>query len=164
MSQWVKPNHNFVPEYQASGLPFVTSSNLSGEVASAGNPIKIDFPGITRWFEVHNHGTGNLRVGFTELGVKGQGAVSGSNPVDGYDFAPRTGATYPKQQQANHNNFFVVPASGSFQTRWELKTDQIWISHHSDGNTDFSVIAGITNIPVQNFLPLTGSVGIRGVG
>ena len=112
---------------------------------------------------MHNHGPGHIRVGFTQLGVKGNGAVSGSNPIDGLDPSPRTGATYPKNMQANHNNYYVLSASGSMG-RWELKTTSIWIAHHADGAADFSVVAAITNIPETNFFNLTGSEGIRGVG
>lgn len=57
--------HN-TPEYQSSGLPFVTSSS----VTTAG--VRIDFPKVTRAFIVRNLDTTNgLHVGFTANGVTG---------------------------------------------------------------------------------------------
>lgn len=67
MSNWPKPHHGMVAEYQASGIPFVTSS-ASGEAATT--PIQIKFPYVTRWVQVFNTDTnGDLRVGFTQNGV-----------------------------------------------------------------------------------------------
>ena len=104
MSDWVKPSHNFVPEYQVSSVPFVTSSSGTGEV-EAGKVTKVQFPGVTRWVQIKNLSATELRFGFSELGVASKGAVSGSNPVDNLDFEPRVGAAYPKAMQANHKNY-----------------------------------------------------------
>ena len=160
MSQWVKPNHNFVPEYQVSSVPFVTSSNGLGELTLAGDPVKIQFPGVSRWVQVNNLSATTMRIGFSELGIQSKGAASGSNPVDGLDFEPSTTLS-SKMMQANHRNFFTIAGSGSIGP-WELKANEIWLD--AEGNCDFSLIAGITFIPNANYFTLTGSVGIRGVG
>ena len=58
-----KPGLGFVPEYQVSSWPYLTSSDVSNEVK------EINFPGVTRWLVVHNeaHGTSKtLKLGFTE--------------------------------------------------------------------------------------------------
>jgi hypothetical protein len=67
MAYWPKTNGpNFVPAYQISGTPFVTSS--TGVTTT---PVKIGFPQATRFFQVTNTGDTHLRVGFSENGVNG---------------------------------------------------------------------------------------------
>lgn len=56
-----------VSEYQVSGLPFATASNVGTSPAS-----RVDFPFITSEVQVRNPGGGGgLRVGFTANGVLG---------------------------------------------------------------------------------------------
>lgn len=44
-SRWPSPHHNFVPEYQQSGIPFAKSVTLAAD----GDITQISFPSITRW-------------------------------------------------------------------------------------------------------------------
>jgi len=41
--RWPSPNHNFVPEYQQSGIPFAKKVNSNSEV---------EFPSVTRWISI----------------------------------------------------------------------------------------------------------------
>ena len=67
MAHWSKGmGPNFVPAYQISGIPYVTSSILS-EVGTT--PIKVTFPQVTRFFVVQNISENPLRVRFTSNGV-----------------------------------------------------------------------------------------------
>ena len=50
---------NFVPAYQISGTPFVTSS--TGVTTTA---QQISFPQATRFFQITNTGDTHLRIGF----------------------------------------------------------------------------------------------------
>jgi hypothetical protein len=75
---------NFVPAYQISGVPYVTSS--AGDPVSTTVPKKITFPFVTRFFTVTNLSIDPLRVGFSENGVKG----------------------------VETNNYFIVHASSSY--------------------------------------------------
>lgn len=62
---WPKPHHGFVPEYQVSSWPYVTSSIIP----SNGDIREIQFPGVTRWIKIHNgdHGGSSvLSFGFTQ--------------------------------------------------------------------------------------------------
>ena len=61
---------NSVAEYMASGLPWVTSSNVSSSV-----PAEIDFPMVTSNITVRNNEldgplSASLRVGYSANGVK----------------------------------------------------------------------------------------------
>ena len=135
MSNWPAPHHGMVSEYQASGVPFVTSS-ASGEVSTTA--IQITFPYVTRWIQVINTDTvssHDLRFGFTQNGVNGVGG----------------------------RNYVVL--DGNTQTeRLELKCTQLWFKRNALQDTSFSVMAGLTNVPVSQFFALTGSNGIVGVG
>jgi len=143
------PSWNFAPEYQSSGTPFVTSSAHS-EVTTSG-VITVKFPTVTRWVQIRNIGTGNLKVGFTSHGVQGKGgSVSGSK----------------NEQSGNNSNFYLIPSSSdsdSSTVRWELRCDKLFFEA-KDAATGFSLIAGLTNIRSAEFFKLTGSIGIQGVG
>ena len=67
MAHWSKSmGPNFVPAYQVSGVPFVTSS--TGVTTT---PHRISFPQATRFFQITNTGVTHLRFGFSENGVNG---------------------------------------------------------------------------------------------
>ena len=165
MAHWTKPNHTFVAEYQQSCLPYVTSSNQSDEVQT-GVATKITFPGVTRWIEVRNTGVHTLKVGFTSAGVLSQGGVTGSNPISGKG-AP-VGYASAAYEKATHANYFLLP-KGTAETdypstgRWELKCTELFFLGGT-GVTDFTVVAGITTVPEDMFVDLSGSAGFRGVG
>ena len=132
---WGPPAHNFVPEYQQSGIPFVTSS-AANEVTNT--PIRVSFPYVTRWVQVTNtDGTAGdtLRVGFTQNGV---------NAVE-------------------TANYFILSGATSTE-RLELKCKEIWVRRHGSNNASFSIIAGLTNVPASGFPILSGSNGVLGVG
>jgi hypothetical protein len=57
-------HEGFVPAYQVSAVPFVTSSAVT-------TVEQLTFPFVTRFFTVQNNSSLALRFGFTELGVKG---------------------------------------------------------------------------------------------
>ena len=131
------PNHNFVPEYQQSGIPFVTgSSNLDDE-----DIHHIQLPTVSRWFVVHSTGNGNnqIRVGFTENGVKGT------------------------SEGQETNNYYVVH-TGEQTSKLELKVKDIYIANFSGAdNLSYSLIAGLTGVPRNSFPTLTGSLEENGV-
>lgn len=56
---------NHVPAYQVSGQPFAEAGVDASSAAS------VDFPYVTRWFQVTNKGGTALKVGFSSLGVSG---------------------------------------------------------------------------------------------
>ena len=110
------PHHTFVPVYQGSALPYVTSS----AIPTTNDVVEISFPGVTRWLVIHNSEAGGssktLKFGFTENGVRG----------------------------TETDNCFILH-SGEMTPRMELKCRKIFLgANHSD--VEYSVIAGYTNI------------------
>jgi hypothetical protein len=57
-------HEGFVPAYQVSAVPFVTSSTVT-------TVNQVSFPFVTRFFTIQNNSSLTLRFGFTEAGVKG---------------------------------------------------------------------------------------------
>jgi hypothetical protein len=56
---------NHVGAYQVSGRPFATGS------INASTAVKVEFPKVTRWIYVVNHGGADCRLGFSQAGVEG---------------------------------------------------------------------------------------------
>ena len=149
---------NFVPSYQTSGVPFVTSS-AADEVPSAADvnfagtppvvPIRVKFPFVTRFFAITNTGAGDLRVGFTEVGVQNP-----TSPGTG-DLGPETGRHY-----------FIVPTGSISSQRLEIRCTQLFfLSDEVTGYPgSFSLMAGMTGITGSNFPVITGSNDFLGVG
>lgn len=100
-----------VPSYQVSGIPFVTGG------ISAATATKVSFPYVTRWIEIANYGTSEVRVGFSQNGVNGTNYY-------------RVG----KAGTAGYNHTSV---------RLEVKATEIWLS----GSTSVDIMAGLTTIP-----------------
>jgi hypothetical protein len=68
-------HEGFVPAYQVSAVPFVTSSAVT-------TVNQVSFPYVTRFFTIQNNSSLALRFGFTQLGVQGTNYFtipSGSN-------------------------------------------------------------------------------------
>jgi hypothetical protein len=55
----------YAPEYQVSGLPYLSSGALTT------TPTRIDFPFVTRDLVFVNSGSDSMRVGFTAAGISG---------------------------------------------------------------------------------------------
>ena len=135
MSNWPKVHHGMVSEYQASGVPFVTSS-AHNEVTAT--PIQVSMPYVARWVQVFNTDPtagDTLRVGFTENGVK---SVPNAN--------------------------YLILSGGQNTGRLELKCTDLWFRQHGATPTSFSMLAGLTNVSPSNFFAMTGSNGVAGVG
>jgi hypothetical protein len=124
---------NHTPAYQVSGRPFATGSV---DVTTA---KKIDFPYLTRWFQVVNKSASPVNVGFSQFGVT-------NDPAGG-------------------TNFLQVDASGSSgygkSEVYEIKISQLWLS----GSDSVDVIAGLTTVPivraeVTKGPSFSGSIGV----
>ena len=152
---WAENNHNYVPAYQQSGIPFVTSS--TGHALDNSTIVQVHFPYVTRWVVVRAIGEGDLRVGFTENGVNGP-----LNDDFGFNVT------------GSNANYFLLAGTGSHTTTAfgfgnvlgpvELKCTDVFLRGESTTKTGFSLMAGYTNIPEDQFLKLTGSNGFSGMG
>jgi hypothetical protein len=119
----------YVPAYQISPIPFVTSSNITlGAVKS------FSFPNATKSIFVQNTAasTSVIAISFTQNGLL----------------------------PAN-SNFLVLSGGQTFSQ--DVRTSQLFVSGVA-GTSTFGLLAGLTNIPVKNFLTVTGSNGYFNVG
>jgi hypothetical protein len=120
----------YVPAYQMSGMPFVTSSNVA-----LGAVSQIEFKYVTKFFTIKNTGasTNVIAVGFTQNGLLPE-----------------------------NSNYFTLSGSEAFSG--EIRTSALFVSGAVGASTSYSLVAGLTNIPVSNFLTVTASNGFGGVG
>ena len=171
---WPQSGPGNVPEYQLSGVPFVTSSaDTTGAAVAAGQcpacdppanasaaeiklahavtPYRVKFPYVSRWVQITNiHANNNLRVGFTENGVRGVGEAN-TGTGDNQELGGFIG-----------QNYFVLTAVDAAtgplgsSVRMELRcTDLFFLG--DDGASDVQVVAGLTTVPRNQFPALTGS-------
>jgi len=176
---WTKSGPNNVPEYQLSGVPFVTSSVDSAgttialgqcpavvqaanataaqiALAAAVTPYRVQFPFVTRWVQITNIGSSNMRVGFTENGVRGigeasQGGTAGTDPNAGF-----IGQNYFVLKTEGDGLDVIAPSQPNHTVRLELRcTDLYFVGEGGAG--DVSVIAGLTTVHRSQFPVLTGS-------
>ena len=157
MAHWASSNWSSADEYECSGTPFVTGTN--GVVDLTTSVQKISFPRVTRWVQIWNHTTTvahAMKVGFSANGVKGTaGHCSGST------------WTSPE----SHFIYVAGGTQGMNTTgRLELRCTELFVAATTSDRVNFTVLAGLTNIPPKNMFKMTGSVGdpaepqILGVG
>ena len=130
-----KADPNFVPNYQLSGIPYVTSSAGS---ALGTSPVEIKFPHATKSVTVSNRGGSDIRFGFTKHGVNGV-----------------EDAFYYK---------IPANAAGKENTHvFDVRCKVVFLRTET-GNSDFSLFAALTPIAGSDFPVITGSNGFAGVG
>jgi len=132
-SNWPQPNHNFVSEYQQSVIPYVTSS-----VTTANGITSVDFPYVTRWVVISNHGPDTSRS-------------AAQNMAFGFSVTGSSGG-----------NKFIVQA-GQSTPRLEVKCTTLFFSGSTTA-VPFSILAGLTNVPASALPALSASNGVSGVG
>jgi len=119
-----KTGLHHVGVYQVSGAPFATGS-VEASVAT-----RVQFPRITKWVTVANHGTASVKVGFSENGM------GGPDPH-------KPGPSYHPD-----NYYLRIPPHGSgsscMQT-FEVKCTAVWLS----GSHSVDVMAGLTGLTVD---------------
>lgn len=128
---WPANGEYATPAYQISALPYLSSSLIS-----QGQIHKYEFPYVTRFINIVNHGAGandKIVLAFTERGLL---------PTVSNYITLRQGDTVHE----------------------EIRTTTMFISCSAGANVDYQIFCGLTNIPSDNFLPLTGSNGHPGVG
>jgi hypothetical protein len=127
----VTMHEGYVPAYQISSIPWLTSSNISlGEIH------EYDFPSVTKFVLIQNRSTsdtGELCVSFTRNGLNN-----------------------------TTSNYFSVDPGITF--REEFRTTKLFISCSSGQSIQYQLIAGMTGIPSNQFLLITGSNGYQNVG
>ena len=142
-----RPHHNFVPEYQMSGIPHVETRTLAARADNAAvvddiASHKFTFESVTRWIVINNHSnnaTKHLRIYFNETAAK----------------------TAYSDDEDDH--YFVI--NGDEQTqRLEIKCKELYlITDTANDDFEVSVVAGLTNVPAEDFPDQTKENGFLGV-
>jgi hypothetical protein len=148
-----KTHPGYVPAYQVSAIPYVTSSAAAEVGKGPDDMVVVEFPYVTRFFTITNWGNQHLSVGFTQQGLLASGGYSSS--FDGQVPASTT--------TDGRKNYFTI-LSGTTSPRLELRVKKLFFEAHAGGKTAFSLIAGLTGIHTSQFPTITGSDGFQGVG
>ncbi len=123
-----------VPSYQASAIPFLTSSLVVP--ASGSTPLQISFPAVSRFVIITNNTPAAstnvpMRFGFSANGVEG----------------------------VSTSNYGILNNGESFEA--EFKVTRVYLLSDSVNNATASVIAGLTGIEVQRLSDnWSGSAGV----
>lgn len=127
-----KAGINNVGNYQVSGVPYVTGA-LTVPTGS-GTPLEISFPSVTKYFEIINQGSVDIKIGFSSNGIKG------------------TNCYVVAHAQNNQQNM---------PQRFDLKCTKIYLLSTGAANSSVYVCAGLTNITGYDLATAySGSVGI----
>ena len=108
---------------------------VTSSTVALGATREITFDNVTKFFTLKNTGASSNVIA---VGLTQNGLIPGKS------------------------NFFVL--SGSETITAEIRTSKLFISGSAGASTPFTLFAGLTNIPVKNFLTVTGSNGFSGVG
>lgn len=131
---YAEPGLNHVDSYLGSAVPYVSSS--IAVPGSASNPVKIDFPYITKFIVVTNTLAGSaanvpLRFGFSANGVKG----------------------------VENNNYLILNNGESFEA--EYRVSSVFLLSDTTAACSASIAAGVTGIKVTNLVQnWSGSLGV----
>ena len=152
-----RPHHNYVPEYQMSGIPHVETKALPASAdndalnaVAAGeaqiDKYKISFDSVTRWIEIHNHGENgqqnHLRVYFNRTAA-----------LKAYAVAPAAPDTH----------YYLIDEESS-TNRLEVKCKELYlIPHTATKSFSASVIAGLTNVASSDFPDQQYTNGFTGI-
>lgn len=123
-------------EYATPAYQISALPYLSSSIISQGQVQKYEFPYVTKFINIVNRGS--LASDKIVLSFTERGL---------------------KPTVAN----FVTLDQGD-TVHEDIRTTALFISCSAGSNVDYQVFCGLTNIPAQNFLLLTGSNGHTGVG
>lgn len=145
---------NYVPAYQTSGTPFVSSSVAPGTNIG---PIRIKFPYVTKTLTISNLDDDmDLRVAFTH-----SGSFKAKESTPGGGSKPST----------DGDNFFLLQHRGAATTpgssvmTLDVRCTEVWfMANHATNTVQFSCYAGLTGIAKDQFPVLSASNGFEGTG
>lgn len=142
-----RPAHNFVPEYQQSGIPFIYTQEVDAVDADRTlteaniDDYKISFDQVTRWLIVHCHDTAKstCRLYFSK-------------------------AAALKSYDANPDMHFHRIDGEETSPRLEIKSKHIYLIPDDRRKAmEVSVIAGLTGVLSSDFPDQTKANGFTGV-
>lgn len=144
-----RPSHNYVPEYQQSGVPWVknfiipAAANAAALKANIAN-YKISFDSVTRWVKLHCHDDGADKVGvfiyFNETAAK--------TAYDG----------------AGQDQHYYLMDLEEVTERLELKCKYMYlIPDTATKSAHVAIIAGLTNVSSDDFPEQTKDNGFLGL-
>ena len=141
-----RPAHNYVPEYQQSGIPFVKEVTIPN-----GGLVDVNFDFVTRWIIVKSaEGNSEVRLGFNKEAEKGVNATAWYSLLGNKNQTSEDGSA-----PADFTRLAVETP------RLEVKCKKISLKGIQDDKV--YIIAGLTNIRSLDFPDQTAANGFTGV-
>lgn len=161
-----RPAHNYVPEYQQSGIPFVRTVEIvgdnGGDARNAGNPVvaQVKFDFLTRWILLRCQ-VNTAKIGFNNTASKGVNSTltlfnGGNGVVEADNEGDNKAVKFDQKKSA-----FMTLAAGEDSPRLEIKCKELFIKGVI--GTEVEIIAGLTNIRSLDFPDQTADNGFTGV-
>ena len=150
-----RPHHNYVPEYQMSGVPFVLTktlpalilsdeSGVAGTIVENVDSYKVSFDSVTRWFLLHNH--------------------DDEQKTDVRIYFNRTAAITAHNSVANQDPHYYRCDIEEVLPRLEIKCKEIYVIPTTIGKKpEISIVAGLTNVASSDFPDQQYTNGFTGV-
>jgi hypothetical protein len=152
-----RPSHNFVPEYQMSGIPHVETRSLVNATLEAGgangdanarvsniNSFKFTFDSVTRWITINCHGNNanhHTLIYFNETAAK----------------------TAYANAENQDKHYYEIDNNQQTQ-RLEIKCKEVYILPQTFGeNFKVSIVAGLTNVAAVDFPVQEYENGFKGI-
>ena len=130
--------------YQVSGVPYASGSGAA--IPGTGSTSwQVSFPYVTKWITIENKGSNALRIGFSDLGVRG---LTDTTPQESY---------------------FVLSAPGDHELSritLDVRVKDIFLAtDHGSNTTTAQIIAGLTFVDTEELTGTTNNwSGSSGVG
>lgn len=121
-----------VGSYQASGIPYATSSVIAAALGNA--PTRVQFPNVTKFVTIKNTDSSlYVRAGFSSIGVSGT--------------------------VAGNSNFFLLSPAESYTA--DLRITDLFLLGDTTASCTVSIIAGLTGIRASELVNnWSGSIGV----
>jgi len=129
---YYRPGLGNVGSFQSSGIPWCSSSVNVPASGAATAAHRIDFPYVTKRLVVRNDGAADIRVGFSDRGVRG---------MDGNKY------------------YFTLGINNSLEL--DFKVSRVYLYSDGASAQEATVIAGLTSIdPEQLKTNWSGNAGV----
>lgn len=131
-SNYYRPGLGNVGSFQSSGIPWCSSSVNVPASGAALTAHRIDFPYVTKRLVVRNDGTPDIRIGFSDFGVRGM---------------------------YQNKYYFTLAQNNSLEL--DLKVSRVYLYSETTGPGEATVIAALTSIdPEQLKTNWSGAAGV----
>ena len=117
-ANYYRPGLGNVGSFQSSGIPWVSSSVTCPASGTTTEANRIDFPYVTKKLTVRNDGVPDIRVGFSDFGVRGMYG----------------------------NKYYFTIGANDAPLELDFKVSRVYLYSDTGAVSEATVIAGLTSV------------------